>query len=140
MGHLLLKLYEVGVFYLTNRRLVEHNHRLLLGLLEDLPELLLKHGAPLTELVVEEFLEDLIGVHHRLLTLVLADVAPAGLDARDSARINRVNVGFGKVEEHLTIQWPVVQLLGLDAINNLPSQRVHLFNEFGSELLHWNVR
>ena len=127
------------VFHLADGRLIELAHGLALGFFVDLLQFALEHRATLRKLIVEEFLEDLVGILHGLLALVLADVAPTGLNARHGARIDRVNVAFRQVVEHLAVQWLAVELLGLDAVHDLAAQSVHLLHELGSQVVERDV-
>ena len=114
-------------------------HGLLLGLLVDLLELALQHGAPLAKIIVKLLFKDLISVHHCFLALIFADVAPTGLDGGDGSGINGVDVGFGQIVEHFSIKWFVVQLLRFDAIHDLSAKRVHLLNEFGPQVVQRDI-
>ena len=140
MVHLLLQLDVEHVLYLANSCLIELRHGLLLGLLVDLFEFAFEHRASLAEVIVKELFENLICVHHGFLALILADVAPTGLNRWHGARINRINVRFGQIVKHLTVQWLVIQLLGLDSVHDLAAQRVHLLDELGAQVVQRNVR
>ena len=140
LRHLLLQLLAVRLLDFTDSSLVEHLHGLGLGLLEDLLELHLEHGAPVAELVVEQLLEHLVRVHHRLVALVFADVAPARFDRWHSASIDGVHVRLGQVEEHLAVERLLVELLGLDAVEHFAAQGVHLLHELGAQVLKGDVR
>ena len=96
------------IFYFSHSRLVEHIHRLCLRIFKNLSELLFEHGTPLAELIVEELLEYLIRIHHGLLALVFAYIAPTRFNAGYGTCIDGVNIGLGQVEQHLTVKWPVV--------------------------------
>ena len=128
------------VLDLANRGLIELRHCLLLGLLVDKLEITFEHGAALAELIVELFLKNLVCVHHGFLAFVFADVAPAGLNRGHGTRIDRIDVRFGQVVKHFTVQRLVVQLLGLDPVHNLAAQSVHLLHEFGPQVVQGNVR
>ena len=119
MVHLLLELSVEHVLDLANSCLVELCHGLLLGLLVDLFEFAFEHRAPFAEVIVKELFENLICVHHGFLALILADVAPTGFNRWHGARVNRINVRFGQVVEHFTVQRLVIQLLGLDSVHDL---------------------
>ena len=139
LRHLLLQLLAVRLLDFTDCSLVEHLHGLGLGLLEDLLELHLEHGAPVAELVVEQLLEHLVSVHHRLVALVFANVAPAGFDRWHSASIDGVHVRLGQVEKHLTVERLLVKLLGLDTVEHFAAQGVHLLHELGAQVLKGDV-
>ena len=74
--HLLLQLVVVGAFHLSDSSLIELVHGHILRLLVDLFKFGLQHGASLRELIVEALLENLEGIHHGFLTLVLTNVGP----------------------------------------------------------------
>ena len=130
LGHLLLQLDEELVLDLAHSCLVKYLHRVRLRVLKYLLQLLLKHRAPLAEFVVKKFLEDLVGVHRGLLALILANVAPAGLDAWHGTGIDRIDIRLGKIEQHLAVEGLLIQLLRLDAVEDLSTQNVHLLDEF----------
>ena len=136
---MLLELRVEHVFDLANGCFIELFHGELLGLLVDLLELTLQHGASLTEVVIELLFEDLVSVHHCLLALVLADVAPARFNRGYSTRIDRIHIALGQVVKHLSIEWLVIELLRFDAIHHLASQCVHLFDELGPQVVQRDV-
>ena len=103
-------------------------------------ELTFEHGAAFAEVVVELLFEDLVGVHHGLLALILADIAPTGFNGGHCTRVDRVHVRLCQVIQHLTVEWLVVQLLRLDAVHDFAAEGVRLLNELGSKIFHWDVR
>ena len=135
----MLQLAVEVILDLTDGCLVELVHGLSLGILVDLLELTLEHRAPLRELIVEELLKYLVGILHGLLTLILADVAPRGLNRGDGTCVDRVDVRFGKVVKHLAVEGLGVELLRLDPVHDLPPQCVHLLNELRPQVLQWYI-
>ena len=135
-------MFQLGVefvFHLADRGLIKESHGLRLGFLKDLPEIGLNHGTALRVFIVEEFLKDLLRVHHGLLALILANIAPRRFDRGNGARIDGVHVRLGEVVEHFSVERSVVELLHFDAVHDFASQGVDLFNEFWPEGVQRNV-
>ena len=135
----MLQLAVEVIFDLADGGLVELVHGLSLGILVDLLELTLEHRAPLRELIVKELLKYLVGILHGLLTLILADVGPRGFDRGDGTCVDRVDVRFGKVVQHLAVEGLGVELLRLDPVHDLPPKCMHLLDELRPQILKWNI-
>ncbi len=137
--HLVLELAIELVFDFTDGCLVELCHGAVLSLFVDLFQLTFQHGATLRKLVIEELLEDLVGILHGFLALILANVAPRGLDAGDGARIDGVHVRLGQIVQHFTVQRLAIQLLRLDPVHYFPAQSVHLFNKLRTQVIQGDI-
>ena len=74
------------------------------------------------------------------MALIFANVAPARLDRGNCSRINRIDVRFGQIEEHFTVEWLIVELLCLDAVKDFTAKVVDLLDELWPKVVHRDVR
>mmetsp|Transcript_9780 Transcript_9780/g.9556 ORF Transcript_9780/g.9556 Transcript_9780/m.9556 type:complete len:316 (+) Transcript_9780:1443-2390(+) len=132
--HLLLKGGQVVLGVGAHHLLGEEGHSFPFGLLEGLLQVLVFHGDPLVDAVLEDLIEGAQAFFHGFGAFVLADVVPGVLDVGHHPVVDRLHVALRQRHHHAPVQLLPIQHLRLHPVQHLPPQDQHLFLEIGSEV------
>lgn len=70
---------------------------------------------------------------HGSLTLILAEISPGRLDARDRAFVDSFGISNAELEEHLSGDIAIVEYLRFHSLEDTTTERGHLLDELWSE-------
>lgn len=137
--YLFLQIFHILRLHISNGYFLEVIESLSLGLNIHFFDLVVVEGTTIIVLLSEHLLEDVKRLILGLLTLILTNVDPGGLNTWNCSFINRFHVRLHQIPEHGSVQTLSINFLGLDSVQHLLSKDHNLVDELWSELLHWDI-